>query len=211
MITLMLCCVIKTVDRMSTPLSRSSQDMCISGLKGSGKSYYTSIMSYELYKQGYEIFSNYTLNFPFTFIASIEDLMNITPKGKGIMILDDAERWISCRTWTSRKVQNIMEIILNMGKKGEGVSLWYTCKIFENVDKWLRDCTDMVAETSLQMIDYPATYEEYDDFNILENLALIIQYIRIDGKPDSIDVIWNLHEYKNLYDTKELIRDIKKK
>lgn len=195
---------------MTTPLTRSSTDICIQGLKGSGKSFYTTIMSYNLYNKGYNIFSNYKLNYPHTFISSIEDLINVsgTRENKAICILDDLERWISCRTWSSRKTQNIMEIILNLGKKN--TSLWYTCKIFDNCDKWVRDCTDLIATCKLQMKQIPTEIQQYNNYNVLENLFLIVYYETIEGKSDSYDVLWDLHKYKHLYDTSELIKDIKK-
>lgn len=195
-----------------TPLLRSSKDICIQGLKGSGKSYFVSIKAKECYDKGFNIYSNYKLNFPYNHIETIEDLLKIQPDSRlgGICILDDIERWISCRTWSSRKTQNIMEIILNLGKKGAGVSLWYTVKIFDNVDKWVRDCTDLIANVTMQMITLPESYDFYESYNVLENLALIVQYMRIDGEMDSTEIIWNLHKHKDLYDTTELIKDIKK-
>lgn len=150
---------------------------------------------------GYNVYSNYQLNFPYKRLKRLSD---IETANNGILLLDDLEAWLSSRQWKSKESQEIMQIILQGGKRN--LDLIYSCKRPENIDVLLRDTTDYWVKCNLlpnfvakDIIDFENKASE------IENLAVQLEVYDYNVELVNTTYIKDLEIYCHLYSTYEEI------
>ncbi|MEO5351484.1 MAG: ATP-binding protein, partial [Magnetococcus sp. YQC-3] len=151
-------------------LSRVSRDICFFGSKGSGKTLGMTYYGLRAYLSGLNVYSNYHLEFPHKRLQSIDDIMGARD---GLVLLDDLEAWLSSRNWKSKENKQVMQIILQGGKRR--LTVLFSCKRPENIDVLLRDTTDFWCRCTLipKSLNGCPDFEEYIKY--LDNLLLCIE------------------------------------
>jgi len=108
------------------------------GNLGTGK---TLALTYYLYKyRANKIYSNYRLSFPHTYIENPEDLLNVS---QGYIGLDELWAWIDSRVSGSRKNRLLGHFLLTSRKRG--CHVLYTAQHFKQIDKRIRNITDILV------------------------------------------------------------------
>lgn len=165
------------------------------GRMGTGKTLSLVRYAWFYYKQGYKIYSNISLNFPYTKIG-LQDLINYANNNvylnKSIVILDEAH--ISLMdSRNSMSVRNRVLTHLIVLSRKMGFTLFYTTQMYHQVDKRLRSNTDILIK---------CTTRKYNGHNYTHNLIIIIQELGVRTKTD----IFLSENYYNMYNTKELVK-----
>jgi hypothetical protein len=92
------------------------------GRMGSGKTLSCVRYAYQYWKQGYKIYSNINLKFPYT-PYNIQDLINWTSNDydlqKSIILLDEAHIFLDSRNSANKRNKIISYFLLQTRKKGE--------------------------------------------------------------------------------------------
>ncbi|MEO5350244.1 MAG: hypothetical protein H7836_11425 [Magnetococcus sp. YQC-3] len=155
------------------------------------------------YLQGLNVYSNYHLEFPHKRLQSIDDIMHARD---GLVLLDDLEAWLSSRNWKSKENQQVMQIILQGGKRR--LTVLFSCKRPENVDVLLRDTTDFWCRCTLipKTVSPDMDFEEYIKY--LDNLLLCIEVFDDSVEPVNITYIDDLPLYASLYSTREEVEKL---
>ena len=116
--------------------------VCLSG--NSGKTLSLTYLAFRNYLNGVKIYANYHLNFPFTYVTTIEQIDEMK---EGFFAGDELWLWIDSRASQSRKNKIISSILLKSRKRN--VNFSYTTQSFMQVDKRIRNVTDFVATPML--------------------------------------------------------------
>lgn len=164
------------------------------GSMGTGKTLSSVRYAYLWYKKGYTIYSNIKLNFPSVRIGLQEliDFANAeTYLDKSIVLLDEAHVFLDSRNSQSKRNKMISYFIVLTRKMG--CHLIYTTQKFHQIDKRLRDNSDVVVN---------CTTKTYRGEKYTHNLILIIKSFNIVKKHD----VFKSSLYYNLYNTRELVR-----
>ena len=117
------------------------------GELGTGKTLGLTYMALRNWLKGKDIYSNYKLNFPdvpfnnkIRYVRSIDEIQNIK---EGFACLDELWLWTDSRASGSKK-NKIISMILNSSRK-RGYDIGYTSQSLHQIDKRIRDITDMLV------------------------------------------------------------------
>jgi len=195
-----------------TKLNRVSLDICLHGGKGKGKSQAETYYLFRHYINGGLVASNMDLFFPIypgTYkpikLDSMEKIRNIY---NALIVLVDLERCLSSRRWKSKENEEVMEIILNWGKRRN--SLIWSAKRPQNVDNLLRDTTDYWGECSLVPNFKALNIDDFDNrASDNKNLLVKIDFIDFNGNELHTQYIGNLELYCKFYSTYEEISQLR--
>lgn len=114
----------------------------VEGIKGAGKTAFTTYRAYQAYKQKRQVFCNYKLNFPFKFFTlevltkQMDTLQNAT------IIIDEAHLYFDAREFSSKKNQLFNKFQSQTRKRKLEVIL--TSQQYENVDLRIRKNLDVI-------------------------------------------------------------------
>lgn len=185
-----------------TELSRVSRDICFFGSKGSGKTLAQTFYGLRAYLSGFNVYSNYHLNFPYTPLRCIDDIQQAHD---GLVLFDDLEQWLSSRNWKKAENTQVLQIILQGGKRR--LTVLFSCKRPENVDVLLRDTVDYWCRCTMvpKNINSPSLEE---DIKQLENLLVQIEVFDDNVDPVNVTYIDNLELFGSLYSTREEIEKL---
>ena len=114
--------------------------VAICGNLGSGKTLSLTFMGWWFLKKGYDIYSNYKLNFPHKRLTSFKDLSNFN---NGVFLGDELWSWTDSREFGSRKNKDINAILLKSRKRG--IDIFYTTQHFKQMDVRIRRITDIIV------------------------------------------------------------------
>jgi len=109
----------------------------IVGLQGTGKTMVMTGLGYSEKLRGKQIYANYSLKYPYTYIDSLQALDNIHD---GIVLLDEFWLWVFNRSSMSRINQDIVKIVMLNRKRG--ITILYTEQTYTQVDKLIRNVTN---------------------------------------------------------------------
>lgn len=109
----------------------------ILGLQGWGKTALTTAFGYLAHLNGYDIYSNYPLGFPYIHVDSIEEAKKVR---NGYLLFDEFWRWVHARTSQSNINKEMMAICLLNRKRN--VSIIYNTQLPRTIDIILRDVTN---------------------------------------------------------------------
>ena len=113
---------------------------------GSGKTLSLCRQVYREYKKGKKVISNMHFNFPYTPLT-IEMLLEYdredTDLQDCVLVIDEAHIYLDSRTSVSKKNRIISMFLVQTRKKN--VHLYYTTQYFDQVDKRLRQNSDVVT------------------------------------------------------------------
>lgn len=190
-------------NQFKTPLARISADICLFGNKGSGKTLmmvYYMLLSLQMGKQ---IFANFHVDLPMTYISSLDDLTSDWFKN-GVAFLDDIEAWLWSRDAFSKKNKQVTEIALNMGKRG--LSCIWSTKRPMNADLILRDTTIWFIECRFMLKTQPTTLTQFmDHIQYLDNYYILGTVYDYLGQHFKYEILDDLPIYGELYSTTEQI------
>ena len=155
------------------------------GQRGSGKTLSMTIEAYKKYKQGYKIYSNYHLNFPYT-PFTVDDLMAFAESGmyfgQSIFLLDEIHIWFDSRA-SGKKRNVIFSYFINQSSKND-IDIYYTTQFSRQVEIRMRLNTEIVVESVARVVLYktktskPQILENYRQKpNDYRTIAYITNYI----------------------------------
>lgn len=166
------------------------------GRMGSGKTLSCVRYAYQYWKQGYKIYSNINLKFPYT-PYNIQDLINWTSNDydlqKSIILLDEAHIFLDSRNSANKRNKIISYFLLQTRKKG--CHLFYTTQRIHQVEKRLRDNSDNLIFCSTRKFQG----ELYTQNIILQALEVGVRQKKI---------VFKSSIYYPLYDTREVVRSL---
>lgn len=141
------------------------------GRMGSGKTLSMTRYAYKYFCAGYKIYSNIKFNFPYT-EYTLKDLVdfanNDVPLYKSLIILDEAHIFLDSRN-SQRGINKIVSYFLLQTRK-KGCHLYYTTQRFHQIDKRLRDNSDVLIQCSTKK---NRNGEQYT----LNNINILIYFI----------------------------------
>jgi len=175
----------------------------IVGQMGSGKTLSMVFFAYHYQKQGKKILSNFRVRFPHRIITK----KDIIEYGKGcskeledtLICLDEVQIMLDSRLHAKKGNRLISYMLLQSRKRS--VDWFYTTQQFHNVEKRLRENTDLIIECS------PTYTKEAGKKKVLQSVRL--SFINYHGRDvfspiQAIDLIPNKDLYE-LYDTYQII------
>ena len=109
----------------------------IEGDQGRGKTCLLTFFSKSYAEQGYAVFANYPLKFPYVPIRTLEDLRKAT---YGILAMDEFYVWMDSRSSGTKANKATSYLIFYTRKKM--LDFFFTTHRFGNVDKRVRRLTD---------------------------------------------------------------------
>lgn len=187
------------------------------GQRNSGRTLSMTIEAYKKYKQGYKIYSNYHLNFPYT-PYTVDDLMSFAESGMyfndSIFLCDELHIYFDSRS--SGKTRNkIFSYWLNMSSKGN-FDIYYTTQFARQVEIRLRLNTEIVVECSCRAVIWATPTSKP---RIVENerpkpkdykstAYITCRYIKFSdtGKDKVTQRVYKGDKYFPLYDTRQVIK-----
>lgn len=194
------------------PLIRSSYDIGLIGRKGVGKTFLLTIVGYWKQRRGYQIFTNYPVNYPHTMINNIQDfekILKIDKKKPKVFLGDDFERWFHSRSTKTNLNIELNEILLDFGKVS--CSTYFSQKRSMAIDIGLRDSSSEWWIPSLELMYVT------NDKNLNNKLKKYLNFlcIHVDRCDDTLKTIdsfkiGNLPYLSTLYDTQAIIEPVKK-
>lgn len=164
------------------------------GRMGSGKTLSLTRQVYKEYKKGKKIISNMHFNFVYTPLT-LEMLLQYdnenTQLHDTVIVIDEAHVYLDSRTSVSKR-NRIISLFLTQTRK-KNVHLYYTTQSFDQVDKRLRNNSDVliVCKTLPYKNGLKITY---NTLNIKEELGF------------RVAKTWFIsNKFFNLYDTSQVI------
>ena len=140
------------------------------GRMGSGKTLSMVRNAYRYYKAGYTIYSNINLKFPhkpYTLQELIDYANNNVTLKKSVILIDEAHIFLDSRNSGSKRNRVISYFLLQTRKKG--CHLYYTTQRFHQIDKRLRDNSDVLIQCKTKTDKYGQKYTMNDINIMLEN------------------------------------------
>lgn len=197
-------------------LKRNTYDIGIFGKKGCGKSVLLALLGYIRFLQGYMIFSNMPLKYPYIYVDNIETInmiYKINPDIKKIFIGDDFELWFNSKIKNIVK-QQLTDIMINWGKVN--CSLYYSGKRSMAIAIELRQntCEFWFPELLLKYIVNTKNkrFNEYMNYKLSQYLNFLnIKVTRFDENIEKLPsiLITDLIKIVKLYDTQIMIKPFK--
>lgn len=162
------------------------------GNMGSGKTLSLVSEIYKYYKLGYKIYSNVAFSFPhekLTLADLIEYNQNDYTLKDCVVVIDEAHIFLDSRTSYAKRNLVISYFLTQTRKKS--VKLFYTTQKIHQIDKRLRENTDIIIECS--------SFKIKDRLYIVQTKIFTYDY-RIVKK------LLYANPYFSLYDTNQVIR-----
>jgi len=110
------------------------------GRLGIGKTLGLTWHAYQWFKAGHSIYSNYKLGFEFHPVVGLEDIQDMQT---GYASLDELWLWLDSRLSPTKRNRAIADILLRSRKRR--ISIGYTAQAFNQIDKRLRNITDLLV------------------------------------------------------------------
>lgn len=136
----------------------------ILGLQGWGKTALTTFFGYLAYLNGYKIYSNYPLSFPYVGVESLDQAKQVR---NGYLLFDEFWRWVHARTSQSKINQEMMGVCLLNRKRN--VSIIYNTQLPRTIDVILRDVTNYRYLPQMRFHDDGKRYVHYIMRDLLGN------------------------------------------
>lgn len=117
------------------------------GARGSGKSASMTLEAYNYYLAGYTILSNIGLKFPYTpYTGSMIETFasEKNPLNHAVLLIDEAHVLLDSRSSVTKRNRIVSYFILQTRKRD--VHLLYTTQSYHQIEKRLRDQTDIIIE-----------------------------------------------------------------
>jgi hypothetical protein len=190
------------------------------GQRNSGKTLSMTIEAYKKYKQGYKIYSNYHLNFPYT-PYTVDDLLAFSESGmyfgNSIFLIDEIHIWFDSRC-SGKKRNIIFSYFLNQSSKND-IDVYYTSQFSRQVEIRMRLNTEIVVESVCKNIVWKSKYskpyliENYrpkpNDFKCKAYITNKIIKFSDTGLDKIAKRTFNGDKYFKLYDTRQVIKQQK--
>lgn len=186
------------------------------GSRNSGKTCSMTIEAYKKYRQGYKIYSNYHLNFPYTPIT-VDDIIDFAENGlyfgNTIFLIDELHVWFDSRTRGKRNM--IFSYFINQSSKND-IDIYYTSQFARQVEVRMRLNTEVVVECSCKCFVWktahsePYMVENYRpkpvDFKCVTYIKNKIIQFSDTGVDKFRNRVYKANKYFPLYDTREVIK-----
>jgi len=169
------------------------------GDMGGGKSLSMVKQAKQYYDQGYNIYSNIKLNFPYETYNLTDILQYAESEGtfyKAVFLIDEAHIYLDSRMSASKR-NIVMSYFITQTRKKD-VKLLYTTQSLMQVDKRLRERSDMLIYCFTKIID------KKKDIRVTLNYIVIK---KMKGNIIKKDYFIS-NDYYNLYDTYEVVKGI---
>ena len=127
--------------KQQSEANRNNLVIGLKGLKGSGKTLVMTLLLYAEYKNGRKIYTNYEVNFPHK-ILDVEKLVKLDIQLQNAVIGID-ELHMICDSRRSGKKQNILLSYFVLQSRHRSIDLYYTTQFNGQVDKRIRENTDI--------------------------------------------------------------------
>lgn len=190
------------------------------GGRNSGKTCSMTIEAYKKYRQGYKIYSNYHLNFPYT-PYTIDDLLAFAEAGmyfgNTIFLIDEIHIYFDARS-SGQKRNKIFSYFLNQSSKND-IDVYYTSQFARQVEIRLRLNTEIVVESVCKSFVWthknskPIMLENYrpkpKDYRTKTYITNRIIKFSDTGQDKISERVYYANKYFKLYDTHEVIRQQK--
>jgi DNA helicase HerA-like ATPase len=167
------------------------------GRMGSGKTLSMTRYAYKYYCAGYKIYSNIRFNFPYT-EYTLQDLVdfanNDVPLYRCLIILDEAHIFLDSRNAQAKKNKLVSYFLLQTRKKG--CHLYYTTQRFHQIDKRLRDNSDVLI-----MCKTKKTHEGVQF--TMNNINILLE-----NNIKQINEVFKSSDYYNHYNTFEVVKSV---
>lgn len=187
------------------------------GSRGSGKTLSMTIEAYKKYKQGYKIYSNYHLNFPYT-PFTVDDLLMFAESGmyfgNTVFLIDEIHIYFDSRA-SGKKRNMIFSYFLNQSSKND-IDVYYTSQFARQVEIRLRLNTEIVVESTARVFVWktptskPVMLENYrpkpSDHHTKCYIHNRITKFSDTGMDRVTQRMYNANKYFCLYDTKQVIK-----
>lgn len=187
------------------------------GTRNSGKTLSMTIEAYKKYKQGYKIYSNYHLNFPYTPVT-VDDLMAFAESGmyfgNSIFLIDEIHIWFDSRA-SGKKRNIIFSYFLNQSSKND-IDIYYTSQFSRQVEIRMRLNTEIVVESVCKNVVWktknskPFIVENYrpkpKDYKCKAYITNRIIKFSDTGQDKITTRVYNGEKYFKLYDTRQVIK-----
>jgi hypothetical protein len=119
--------------------------MAICGEMGSGKTLTMTYLAYtKFYKHNIPVFANYGFKYRNKFLKKSDELKKLQD---GCLALDEIWLWLDSRAFMKRKNKFLSTILLKSRRRG--LHILYTAQDFSQVDKRLRNVTDIICYPEL--------------------------------------------------------------
>lgn len=172
--------------------------------------------AYKKYKQGFKIYSNYHLNFPYT-PYTVDDLIMFAESGmyfgNSIFLIDELHIYFDSRARGKRNM--IFSYFLNQSSKND-IDVYYTSQFARQVEVRLRLNTEIVCESVCKSIVWktkgckPVIYQNYrpkpNDYKTISWITNVITQFSDTGYDKMRKLSWKANPYFKLYDTREVIK-----
>lgn len=176
-----------------------------------------TIEAYKKYKQGYKIYSNYHLNFPYT-PYTVDDLMSFAESGmyfgNSIFLIDEIHIWFDSRC-SGKKRNIIFSYFLNQSSKND-IDIYYTSQFSRQIEIRMRLNTEIVVESVCRNVLWskpnskPVILENYrpkpHDFRCKAYITNRIIKFSDTGLDKVTQRVYSGDKYFKLYDTREVIK-----
>lgn len=189
------------------------------GGRNSGKTCSMSIEAFKKFKQGYKIYSNYHLNFPYT-PYTVDDLMSFAESGiyfgNAIFLLDEIHIWFDARC-SGKKRNIIFSYFLNQSSKND-IDIFYTSQFSRQVEIRMRLNTEIVTESNCRVFikapgknwemreNYRPKPKEIETCKIKTYITNLITKFSETGLDKIVKRVYKANKYFPLYNTREVIK-----
>jgi hypothetical protein len=187
------------------------------GQRNSGKTLSMTIEAFKKYKQGYKIYSNYHLNFPYT-PFTVDDLLAFAEAGmyfgNSIFLIDEIHIYFDSRC-SGQKRNRIFSYFLNQSSKND-IDIYYTSQFSRQVEVRMRLNTEIVVESVCKGVLYktknssPVIMENYrpkpNDYKWTAYITNIVTKFSDTGYDKVTKRVYRADRYYKLYDTRQVIK-----
>jgi hypothetical protein len=174
--------------------------MGIVGNLGCGKTIMMTTMGYMMVNSGYNVYANYHLNFPYTYIDSV-DILDLIEKSnnKNVLLLD--ELWISA---DSRQTQQDRNIIISRAiaqSRKKKCMVFYTVQWISQIESRIKTLTNMLFHPKIFLADKDGVPIALKVSAYYREIMGDLEYIK-----DFYLYTYGIHK---MYDTAEIIEPAK--
>ena len=178
----------------------------ILGQLGAGKTLLMTLLGYNLYRQGYKVYANYHLNFPYTYLQDFEDFDNIDVEKENVVLLDEIWTTADARRSLHEPAIQLSKRILQSRKKRSHIL--YTAQFSRLVDVRIRNITNAIfvvspllrdqegipvllmvkvrsrdlegfmVERGTKLVPCLGAHRLYDTYEVVEGMATDLEYMR---------------------------------
>jgi len=117
--------------------------MGIVGGRGFGKTAFMTAFGYDSHLQGYQVFANYTLKFPYEEI-SLEELSVLPAHVHDcVVLMDEFHMDLDAYDFFTKRARSLTKFVTQLRKRR--VTFLYTTQYIEQIAEWLRGQTDYIV------------------------------------------------------------------